>query len=367
MSLLRPVALTIFANDQDAYLDKLEAEQQAIDNALSSFDDKGFIKLHKENFTSSQRLIELSIRYHGRIMLLHYAGHASGTQLSLKGGGGHSKGLAQLLKGIPFVFLNGCASQGHVETLLENDVKAVIATSSAINDTKALQFSTIFYEMLANGHTLGVAFEKAKEGLDLKFGSASPKIGKGLKLKRKGKEAFEWGIYTSNENIYNWKLPTHQRKSILEEVQNAQNTVPKPNRYLVKNLYKAIRQHSDIAKRIRNERKFTQPKPNFSEAAQVIGETFLTPISEEIRRLLTPKLSRTFDVERLEQIQIAYQRTIELVVFIMLSKLWNEGNKAKLTEEQRKRIKIFFELDEYTYPSFDYFEFARFLKATFNL
>lgn len=359
---LRPVVLTIFANDQDAYLDKLEAEQQAIDNALSPLDDQGFIKLHKENFTSSKRLIELSIRYHSRILLLHYAGHASGTQLSLTDGGGYKKGLADLLKIVPFVFLNGCASKGHVETLLNAGVKAVIATSVAINDTKALEFSTTFYSMLGQGHTLGEAFSKAKEGIDLKYGQNAPVIKRGLKLRKDTEASFEWGLYTSNENIYHWKLPNELHQSVFEKVKGVVNErIQKPNRYLVKNVYKAIRKHSDAALRIRNERKITQPKPNFSEGVQVIGESFLTPISEELRRLFTPERSRHFDILRLKQVITVYERTIELVAYIMLSKLWNDVKTIELAEEQQQYFQTFFELDEYTYPSFNYFEMARYI------
>ena len=364
MPRLRPVALTIYANDQDAYLDKLEAEQQAIDDALSSLDDNGFIKLHKESFTSSQRLIDLCIRYHGRIMLLHYAGHASGTQLSFKGGAAHGKGLAQLLKGIPFVFLNGCASQGHVSFLLENGVNAVIATSVAINDSKALEFASSFYKMLSNGHSLGEAFDTAKEGIELKYGSKAPVVKKGLKLrKNKADAAFEWGIYTEKENIYNWKLPDKVFQSELDKVKEYNNEqLLKPNRYLVKNVYKAIRKYSDAAQRIRNERKITQPKPNYSEGVQVIGESFLTPISEELRRLFTAERSKSFDIKRLKQIITVYQRTIELFAFTLLSQVWNEIEDLEITDEQRRKLQIFFELDEYAYPTFDYFDFIRLLK-----
>lgn len=360
----RPVALTIYANDQDAYLEMLEAEQHAIDDALTTLDDDGFIKLHKESFTSSNRLIELAIRYHGRIILLHYAGHASGTQLSLKGGGGHQKGLAQLLKGIPFVFLNGCASNGHVEALLDNGVKAVIATSVAIGDSKALEFSSHLYQMLAKGHTLGEAFDMAKQGLELKHGEKTPSVGRGLKIRRnQEKNVFEWGLYTAQENIYNWKLPNEVYYSELEKVKDFNNEhLLKPNRYLVKNIYKQIRKYSDAAQRIRLERQNIQPKPNFSEGVQVIGESYLTPISEELRRLFTPERSKSFDVKRLKQILSVYQRTIKLLSYILLSQIWRDIRRLKLTEEDRQKIQVFFELDEYTYPSFDDYEFIRFLK-----
>ena len=207
---LRPVLLAIFSNDQDAYLEHLIREEKGIDDILSPLDDKGFIKFHKEYYASTEELIKLFVRYHERIILLHFAGHAGGTQLQFRGGSSHQKGLAQLLKNVPVVFLNGCATQNHVEALLDNGVKAVIATNSAINDTTAFEFSKQFYQMLANGQTLSEAFDLAKASIDTRYGDNKKTLQKGLKLRRDKKDNFEWGLYIEDEDVYNWTLPIQE-------------------------------------------------------------------------------------------------------------------------------------------------------------
>lgn len=210
METLRPVLLALFANDQDAYLENLIREEKGISNIFSPLDDKGVIKFHKEYYASTDELIKLFVRYHERIILLHFAGHAGGTQLQFRGGNTHQEGLAQLLKNVPVVFLNGCATQGHVEDLLENGVKAVIATESAINDTTAYEFSTVFYQMLVNGQSLSEAFDLAKATLDTKYAKKKT-LQKGLKFRRDNASEFEWGLYIEDESIYDWILPIQDK------------------------------------------------------------------------------------------------------------------------------------------------------------
>ena len=357
----RPVILTLFSNDEDAYLDALVEEQQSITDALSQKDDDGWIKFHIENYTSNKRISELLSKYYGRIMLLHFGGHATGSQLQFRNGVGHGEGLARQFKDISVVFLNGCATVGHVEALLENGVKAVIATQSAVNDTKSVFFAKSFYQLLGKGHTLGDAFEKAKNDLMMQYGNKSPKIRKGLKIKRESiAEFFPWGIYTSNQAIYQWRLPDKHYHSNRLVTQNYENSkVSEPNIFLLKSVYSKIKHNNPIIEQLRQIYLVKKkPKPTLMEVTEGILRSFLAPISEELRRLFTSDLLE-FNYGRLSAIHLVYQRTVQLLAFILLSNLWDNKDNSTLSDEQRQLIQVFFELDEFTYLNFDFFKFIK--------
>ena len=67
---------------------------------------------------------------------------------------------------IKLVFLNACATRHHIEILQEAGIPVIIATDRAIPDSTARKFSTVFYDSLVAGNTLGEAFGKAKVVID---------------------------------------------------------------------------------------------------------------------------------------------------------------------------------------------------------
>ena len=148
----KPVILAAFANDQGRFLESLQQESDALSDALRAKKDGGYIDLEVQQGASIERLFALIGRYGDDLALLHYGGHANGAVLDLQASGGtnaqaHGAGLAQLLGSLPnlkLVFLNGCATQGHVEALLAAGVPAVIATSAPVEDDIALQFAKAF-------------------------------------------------------------------------------------------------------------------------------------------------------------------------------------------------------------------------------
>ncbi|MGB0862649.1 MAG: CHAT domain-containing protein [Saprospiraceae bacterium] len=188
---MKPIIILAFSNSQDTYLDSIKLEREGTSKALDDLNDANIIGVRKIAHLSNEQLFYYLNRYRHQVRIFHYAGHASGSTLQLESNGGdelaYSEGIAGILgqsNSLELVFLNGCATYGQVETLLNKGVKAVIATSVAINDTKAYQFSIKFYETLAAGETIGDAFEAAKSFL-IQLGNG-PKIErKGLKLKRK--------------------------------------------------------------------------------------------------------------------------------------------------------------------------------------
>ena len=216
-----PIMLLTSANCKDAYLDNIRREREAIEEALQGYEDENYIRIRKKAQTSSKGLIKQFQRYREQIVIFHFSGHASGEHLQLEGVVGEemaqAKGIAAWLSEMPnleLVFLNGCATQGQVERLLEKGVKAVIATSVAINDNKAAEFGIAFYNALANKETLGQAFKNAKNVLETQHKNteiAELDQTRGLKLRRDKKETFPWGLYRNDDAVLDWKLPTNRK------------------------------------------------------------------------------------------------------------------------------------------------------------
>jgi hypothetical protein len=82
-----PVVILAFSNDRDDYLQMIVRERKAIARALQDYDDKGYIKVVKEENTSIADVFDLCTRYANRVAIFHYGGHASGTQLQLEAAG----------------------------------------------------------------------------------------------------------------------------------------------------------------------------------------------------------------------------------------------------------------------------------------
>ena len=171
-----PVVFLAFANDNDAYLKNLIREGKAIRDNLWNAADEGYIDLYKDENISIRDLYKAVARYQKRIVIFHYGGHANSQALMFEGEinmeTADAAGLANTFKAMPnlqLVFLNGCATYGQVDQLLERGVKAVIATSVAINDNKAQEFSERFYQALANDNTIRSAFNVASSFMRTKY------------------------------------------------------------------------------------------------------------------------------------------------------------------------------------------------------
>ena len=106
------------------------------------------------------------------LCVFHYGGHATSGSLELNEAEGKDtkgikiNGLAEQLGSIDslqLVFLNGCSTRNQVKIFLENGIKAVIATSTTIDDELATIFSKTFYECFAKGDSIGTAYDSAKK------------------------------------------------------------------------------------------------------------------------------------------------------------------------------------------------------------
>ncbi len=155
-------------------LNELEAEYRGIKRSLQIAIAKkwiGDIVCPPRRLGRDDLLEPFKDRSRGQIAIFHFAGHANSIQLLLEGrdAAGQSiaaNGLAQFLStqfGLKLVFLNGCSTRQHAENLLkEARVDVVIATSRRIRDNLAKMFADKFYEELAEGVTVRVAFTRAE-------------------------------------------------------------------------------------------------------------------------------------------------------------------------------------------------------------
>lgn len=215
-----PVILLTFANDVDAHLSLLKREAELLRDIFWNNGDGQDFQLVREETASIQDIFTVVKRFRQHISIFHYGGHASGASLQLESNidtqTAHVSGLAQILGMMPslqIVFLNGCATVGQVEILLEQGVKVVIATSTAINDSKALEFSREFYGSLTKNETIENAFKIAKAYMNTTYNKVQIHQRKGLKLKRTAKNDFPWGIYFNDEAVLNWRLKELQKQT----------------------------------------------------------------------------------------------------------------------------------------------------------
>ena len=114
----QPNIFLAFSNSQVDYLTMLKQESKHINRALEALDDKGLVKIVREESADLDTLFHNFNRFKNQIAIFHYAGHASGDNLSFEGNAGNADGLANLFsqqKNLKLVFLNGCSTQKQVD------------------------------------------------------------------------------------------------------------------------------------------------------------------------------------------------------------------------------------------------------------
>ena len=165
-----PVILAAFANDrvdQTRYLRNLPEEARRIKTALEPA--HALCPLVLLPNATLEEILDAFQKYRDRIVAFHYGGHANGFQLLLESaaGGVHrigAQGLASFLgqqQGLQFVFLNGCSTERQTEDLLDAGIGCVIATTQAIDDRVATDFSARFYRGLVTGAPLQASYAEA--------------------------------------------------------------------------------------------------------------------------------------------------------------------------------------------------------------
>jgi len=208
----KPLIFFAYANQQDHYLQNLVAEESSIRNLLSALHDFNFIEFFSMGSTSMDDLFQNATRFRDRLAIFHYSGHAGDTMLELVDGEANAKGFSKLLgqqEALKLVFLNGCSTKAQVAQLQAEGVPAVIATSSAIDDTLAKDFAIQFYRSLANRGTIGQSFEEAVSRLVAENRVEADAIRSYrtvVSRSEKKNEPVPWGLYVKEESALQWKV-----------------------------------------------------------------------------------------------------------------------------------------------------------------
>lgn len=370
-----PVVLLAFANDQGNPLDNLTRERKTISDALATFEDNSYIRLHVEDDAGIDDLFGLFDRFTDQVAMFHYGGHANSNALDLEAPGGtneaaHAGGLAKMLglsEQLQIVFLNGCATQGQVKALLDAGVKAVIATAAPINDAMATDFAGQFYSTLAAGESIGKAFEAARALIATRYGDTQ-KIEqfRGFSFGDSTADAgaaaqpvasdLIWGIYTqpNGDAVLDWTLPTQSGSQvIIRGAAFTQDASVPVNNGLIQTAFNAVAQHSPQVGMLLDMQNKTG-QVDFRSVRQQLIDSFPAPVGEQLRKLFA---SSTVDEARLRQLVVTYETITKLFAFAMLSQLWNarvDKPDLAITDAQRQLIDAFNALDPAAEATFDY-------------
>lgn len=228
MSPTRPIVVFFaFANDRAdraRYLRNLPEEQRHVREALETAVEAGLCEIVERANATVDEVLDVfqDPDYRDRIALFHFGGHAGDAELLLESAAGeaavaHAGGLARFLgeqRGLELVFLNGCSSRGQVQGLLDAGVPAIIATSQAIDDAVATEFSTRFYKALASGAPVRTAYAEAQAAVQTRRGDLTRGAYRSFVPEVVAEDRWPWDLYVApgaEERLGRWSLPLAAR------------------------------------------------------------------------------------------------------------------------------------------------------------
>jgi tetratricopeptide (TPR) repeat protein len=227
MSAPRPVAVFLaFANDRSGarYLRNLPEEQRHVQAALEAAVEAGLCAVVERSNATVDEVLDVFQHpdCRDRIAIFHFGGHAGSAELLMESASGavavaHAGGLARFLgtqRGLELVFLNGCSSRGQVQGLLDAGVPAVIATSEAIDDGVATEFSARFYKALASGATIRTAYSEAQGAVQTRQGETVRGAYRSFVPDEVVADRWPWDLYVApgaEESLARWSLPLAAR------------------------------------------------------------------------------------------------------------------------------------------------------------
>lgn len=213
----QPAVFFAFANDRTEggrYLRNLPEEKRRLRDTMEQANGQCEV-IVRANVTADE-IFDVFRQHLDRIAVFHFGGHAGSAELILETCAGrttaaHARGFAGFLgqqDGLALVFLNGCSTRGQVRGILDAGVPAVIATSQAIDDAVATDFSTDFYKNLASGATIRRAFADAEMAVRTKKGDKPRHFYRERSLipKRSGEERWPWELHAA-DGADRWSLP----------------------------------------------------------------------------------------------------------------------------------------------------------------
>ena len=193
-----PVIFLTFAGDPADEGRKLHAlipERDAITDQLIPLEGKIIVR---EPSPNPDRIVKVLNQCYRQMVIFHFSGHADEKELDLGEIGLAGPSLARLFSPenkLKLVFLNACATEGHVAALQAQGIAAIIATETSISDQKAKIFSEVFYHALANDKTLKEAFSDAKTAIEPHHPDDRVRMLKWGDEEEKPEKAFSWGLH----------------------------------------------------------------------------------------------------------------------------------------------------------------------------
>ncbi len=355
-----PTIFLAFANQPDHPLPTLQEEDDAVYRLLAAREKEQHFNLHRDSYTTLDKLTSFLTLYREEVVLFSYSGHAGRSALLLEDGTAHARGLAQMLGQCPelrVVLLNGCSTQGQVDDLLANGVPVVIATSAPVGDRSATFFAQRFYEGLNQQQTLGEAFRMAKAAVETAFGDKILVEYRDTALAAPdARPKPAWGLFygSAHAHILDWKLPTQSVHATVE----AGNFVP--NQQLVEVLFAALAEFSPDIERLQKQaqRGMSVPMP---KKRMAVLNALPAPLAEPLRKLLVPieMENEGYDkvsLARLRQVGEAFHISVELLCFTLMAQLWEawyEQGGLQLLPEQQVEMRKFFKLTRVEREVFD--------------
>jgi hypothetical protein len=353
----QPVIFLAFANDQDNHLALLDEERKAISKHLVPLASEQYFQLFIEPTATISDLTQYISSFKDRIVIFHYGGHADSTVILLQGQAANANGVAQLLAiqpNLQLVFLNGCSTRAQVNLLFELGIPAVIATSVPIADPSASTFSNVFYQALADQHTLEEAFKLASANHLMASGQAAS-IFRGIKIKVEDTDSLPWGLYVNQgkEATLNWKLPRESAGSfIVRGAGMKYQPGTTMNQKLIETIANSISPYSFKIKAMMEDARSKGREPKIRDLRVAVIDSFPTPIGMHLRKLL---ISEDISTDRLQKIVNLYQVSAQFLGYILVAQLWDEKVKQPnlaISIEQEAIIKNFLGLnaaDSYVY------------------
>jgi len=213
----QPFIFFAFANSPERYLPNLETEFRGIlDYFIPLRYERGLIDFDHRQQTRTEDFFTIFNKIGPKITILHYSGHAEHFSMELDDDKLTIEKFANTISGwnnLQLVFLNGCSTAGMVDMLLEKGVKAVIATTEEIDDNKACDFSTLFYEhFCVEKKPLKIAFKQTINRLNnYVYDEKTAFVARGGGDRSEFEEILEelpWALYyrVEEESILDWQL-----------------------------------------------------------------------------------------------------------------------------------------------------------------
>lgn len=338
-----------FANDRANPLPTLQEEDNNLNKILSPRQLKQHYILIRDSYASITSVTNTIAQSKDQLRIFLYSGHAGRDKLLLEGQTANAEGIAYLLGQCPnlqLVFLNGCSTKGQVYSLLQKGIPVVIATSAPIEDKKANEFSSRFFQAMNDQCSIKEAYELAKGELMARYPDVQTDASNILAEPGTQAEDSLWGIYflPEKEISLQWKLNANTPTVVSE------NFVP--NAILIDTLMESLSPYREEIKKMVDDESAGATK-SILDKREAILRALPHPVSEQFRKLLVDEDpgsgGQTFYNQlgeaRLQQIIIIYNTMMELLGFTILADLWEVAanqEKLNIADPVKAKLKEFF-------------------------